>query len=164
MDGVFVTGTDTGIGKTTYCRALLAREPGCTYWKPVQTGWPEDDDTAAVALRDDPVIDHALDSLERGRTTFRYDPFGSNLFFTDALRLHEVLAQVSPRQALELGVKVDVGQRHTNRSTWPLACVTVACVIDQSPSHLCRHQTRSGGFESGSTPPWCRTAAATPRE
>ena len=63
----------------------------------------------AAALRDDPVIDHAIDAIERGRTTFRYDSFGSNLFFTDALRLNEVLAQVTPVQALELGVKVDIG-------------------------------------------------------
>ena len=48
LTGVFVTGTDTGIGKTTYCRDLLRRHPGATYWKPVQTGWPEDDDTRAV--------------------------------------------------------------------------------------------------------------------
>ncbi|MDA8016522.1 MAG: hypothetical protein MPN21_03655 [Thermoanaerobaculia bacterium] len=55
----------------------------------------------------DPVVTHAVSSIERGRTWFRYDPFGSRLFFTDALRLNEVLAGVTPRQALALGVKVD---------------------------------------------------------
>lgn len=48
LTGVFVTGTDTGVGKTTWCRDLLRREPGLTYWKPVQTGWPRDDDTRDV--------------------------------------------------------------------------------------------------------------------
>lgn len=51
MKGIFVTGTDTGIGKTTVCAALLHRYRRCGalgYWKPVQTGWPEDDDTATV--------------------------------------------------------------------------------------------------------------------
>ncbi len=51
MKGIFVTGTDTGIGKTTVCAALLHRyraSVALRYWKPVQTGWPEDDDTATV--------------------------------------------------------------------------------------------------------------------
>ena len=43
--GVFVTGTDTGIGKTLVA-ACLVRAWGATYWKPVQTGG--DDDTATV--------------------------------------------------------------------------------------------------------------------
>ena len=53
MKGIFVTGTDTGIGKTTVCAALLHRYRRCGalgYWKPVQTGWPEDDDTATVRV------------------------------------------------------------------------------------------------------------------
>jgi len=56
----------------------------------------------------DPIVSHAIDSVERGRVRFRYDPFGSNLFFSNTLRLNEVLAGVTPRQALALGVKVDV--------------------------------------------------------
>ena len=48
MKGVFVVGTDTGIGKTTWCRSLCARHPEAVYWKPVQTGCPPDDDTATV--------------------------------------------------------------------------------------------------------------------
>ena len=63
---------------------------------------------SAEALRDDPIVDHALDAIERGRSVFRYDPFGSNLFFTNALRLNEVVAQVAPVDALALGLKVDV--------------------------------------------------------
>ncbi len=47
--GVFVTGTDTGIGKTVVA-ACLARAWGADYWKPVQTGLAEDEgDTATVA-------------------------------------------------------------------------------------------------------------------
>jgi dethiobiotin synthase len=75
LEGVFVTGTDTGIGKTTYCRDLLRRHPEATYWKPVQTGWPEDDDTRAVEPRRalpgirlrDPVSPH-LAAAREGRT------------------------------------------------------------------------------------------------
>jgi dethiobiotin synthase len=49
VKGVFVTGTDTGIGKTVVA-ACLARAWQAGYWKPVQTGAAAgDDDTAAVA-------------------------------------------------------------------------------------------------------------------
>jgi dethiobiotin synthase len=46
--GVFVTGTDTGVGKTV-AAACLARAWRAGYWKPVQTGTATaDDDTATV--------------------------------------------------------------------------------------------------------------------
>src|SRR5262249_38276402 len=48
MRGLFVTGTDTGVGKTVVSAALLCRYPGARYWKPVQTGTDTDDDTAEV--------------------------------------------------------------------------------------------------------------------
>lgn len=47
--GVFVTGTDTDVGKTVVS-AVLVRALGADYWKPVQTGTAVDPgDTAAVA-------------------------------------------------------------------------------------------------------------------
>jgi dethiobiotin synthase len=49
--GVFVTGTDTGVGKTLtsglFLAALRARGADASYFKPVQTG--QDDDTETVA-------------------------------------------------------------------------------------------------------------------
>ena len=47
MKGVFVTGTDTGIGKTLIS-AWLALNWGAGYWKPIQTGAQEDSDCATV--------------------------------------------------------------------------------------------------------------------
>ncbi|MDA1184476.1 MAG: dethiobiotin synthase [Acidobacteria bacterium] len=50
--GLFVTGTDTGVGKSVVSAALLLRYRGTRtlrYWKPIQTGIESDDDTAAVA-------------------------------------------------------------------------------------------------------------------
>ncbi|MET0752102.1 MAG: dethiobiotin synthase [Pyrinomonadaceae bacterium] len=51
MKGIFVTGTDTGIGKTIISAALVCalreKEKAC-YWKPVQTGIEEDNDTETV--------------------------------------------------------------------------------------------------------------------
>jgi dethiobiotin synthase len=51
LRGVFVTGTDTGIGKTVVSAALLGRYRNSVplrYWKPVQTGIEQDDDTREV--------------------------------------------------------------------------------------------------------------------
>lgn len=52
LRGIFVTGTDTGVGKTVVSAALLhryrGRAPSLRYWKPVQTGIEQDDDTAEV--------------------------------------------------------------------------------------------------------------------
>jgi malonyl-CoA O-methyltransferase len=49
--GVFVTGTDTGVGKTVVSAALVQRYRGqlpVRYWKPIQTGIEQDDDSADV--------------------------------------------------------------------------------------------------------------------
>ena len=46
--GCFVTATDTGAGKT-YVSSLLCSKTNLPYWKPLQTGFPPDDDTAIVA-------------------------------------------------------------------------------------------------------------------
>lgn len=49
--GLFVTGTDTSVGKTVASAALLHRYGSrvpLRYWKPVQTGIEQDDDTAEV--------------------------------------------------------------------------------------------------------------------
>jgi len=51
MKGLFVTGTDTGVGKTVTSAVLMHRYRGLAplrYWKPIQTGIEVDDDTAMV--------------------------------------------------------------------------------------------------------------------
>src|SRR5690606_4243256 len=59
----------------------------------------------------------AVMSLKQGCQTFRFDTFGSERFWGDALRLHEAIAGEShggvgsglpPAAALGLGLKVDV--------------------------------------------------------
>jgi hypothetical protein len=45
--------------------------------------------------------------VREGRAIFRYDDVGDWRFWTDTLRLHELVQQVSPRTALSLGLKVD---------------------------------------------------------
>src|SRR5262245_35995519 len=59
---------------------------------------------------------YALQMIDEGRQTFRYDTFGDEAFWGDALRLHQAIAGerlggvgpgVSPKTALEVGLKVD---------------------------------------------------------
>src|SRR5260221_1489040 len=59
---------------------------------------------------------HAQTMLDEGRKTFRYDTFGSEAFWGDALQLHKAIAGeknggvgpgVSPKTALSVGLKVD---------------------------------------------------------
>lgn len=58
----------------------------------------------------------ALNMIEEGRRTFRFDTFGDEVFWGDTLRLHQAIAGqdlggvgpgVSPRTALAVGLKVD---------------------------------------------------------
>jgi hypothetical protein len=47
--------------------------------------------------------------VAEGRDIFRYDTFGDEVYWTDTLRMHEVISTgVSPRTALTVGLKVDV--------------------------------------------------------
>ena len=48
-------------------------------------------------------------TIAAGRTIFRFDTFGDETFWTDTLRMHEVIrTSVSPMTALSVGLKVDV--------------------------------------------------------
>src|SRR3989442_4517203 len=66
---------------------------------------------------DDVIGDHAAKMLEDGRHTFRFDTFGDEAFWGDALHLHQAIAGernggicpgASPKTALAVGLKVDV--------------------------------------------------------
>lgn len=48
MTTIVVTGTDTDVGKTVFAAALTTAL-GAMYWKPVQSGLDEGDDTSTVA-------------------------------------------------------------------------------------------------------------------
>jgi dethiobiotin synthase len=59
MRGIFITGTDTNVGKTVVAAAVMLRyrdEAPLQYWKPVQTGIEQDDDTREVVR-----LSHARD-------------------------------------------------------------------------------------------------------
>jgi len=47
--------------------------------------------------------------IASGKTIFRFDTYGDETFWTDTLRMHEVIrTSVSPTTALSVGLKVDV--------------------------------------------------------
>ncbi len=55
----------------------------------------------------EPTLDPAL--VAQGKEIFRYDTFGDEVFWTDTLRIHDVItAAVTPELALSLGVQVDI--------------------------------------------------------
>jgi len=65
---------------------------------------------------DTEIAHHAQAMLEEGKKTFRYETFGSEAFWGDALQLHKAIAGeknggvgpgVSPKTALSVGLKVD---------------------------------------------------------
>ena len=69
----------------------------------------------AVALfstcKNDPSGPAPLDPtlVAQGKTIFRFDTFGDETFWTDTLRMHEVIrTAVSPATALSVGLKVDL--------------------------------------------------------
>jgi hypothetical protein len=76
----------------------------------------ESTDATRVGANDRAIDRHAERMIQRGRQIFRFDTFGSEAFFGDALQLHKAIAGaknsgvgpgVSPKTALAVGLKVD---------------------------------------------------------
>ncbi|MGQ0560635.1 MAG: hypothetical protein ACT443_02025 [Gemmatimonadota bacterium] len=66
----------------------------------------EDDDDLVGPIRTEP-LNPAL--VAEGKRVFRFETFGDDVFWTDTLRMHEVIQRsVSPKLALEVGLKVDL--------------------------------------------------------
>ncbi|WP_085447244.1 dethiobiotin synthase [Magnetofaba australis] len=94
--GVFVTGTDTGIGKSVVS-AWLARRYGADYWKPVQSGLAGETDSQLVA---------------------RLAELAPERVHPERYRLREPL---SPHAAAERdGVTLDLGDFHLPETSQPL--------------------------------------------
>jgi hypothetical protein len=69
------------------------------------------------AINGDSAVKNARKMIAEGRHTFRFDTFGDEAFWGDALKLHEAVEGaklggvgpgLSPRNALALGLKVDI--------------------------------------------------------
>lgn len=69
---------------------------------------PETSAARSRQTQHDRTVDqNAATSIQRGRDIFRFDTFGDEDFWTNTLKLHQGVAQVSPRTALAVGLKVD---------------------------------------------------------
>ncbi|HET7363681.1 MAG TPA: hypothetical protein VFJ70_08945, partial [Burkholderiales bacterium] len=78
--------------------------------------YADDDANGPLSANDRAIDRHAEMMVEQGRRIFRFDTFGSEAFFGDALQLHKAIAGaknggvgagVSPKTALAVGLKVD---------------------------------------------------------
>ena len=91
-----ITGTDTGIGKTVFCAALVDALSAC-YWKPIQSGLDEETDSDTV--------------LRLGRMS-------SRRIFPEAWRLRTA---VSPHLSAEIDrVTLDPDALQPPETNWPL--------------------------------------------
>jgi hypothetical protein len=87
----------------TFAFAIILPALACSdpYDPATQSAAPVDHTVAASASMSPALIAH-------GQTIFRFDTFGDETFWTDTLRMHEVIrTSVSPKAALGLGLKVD---------------------------------------------------------
>jgi hypothetical protein len=98
----------TLLSLSTLC-VLLARSPGPTAGAAGSV--------AQLSSDDDFILNNAQEMLREGRNTFRFDTFGDEQFWGGKLKLHQAVAGtahggvgpgLSPKQALEVGLKVDV--------------------------------------------------------
>ena len=63
---------------------------------------------AIASCGDDGPTGPSAQLLEQGKEIFRFDTFGDEQFWTDTLRMHEVIQQaVTPAVALSVGLRVD---------------------------------------------------------
>ncbi|WP_051332059.1 hypothetical protein [Methylocaldum szegediense] len=81
-----------------------------------QTGKSAESDIASQLERDH-IVRNAVQMVNQGREIFRFDTFGDEQFWGDALQLHKAIEGerfggigngLTPQQALDLGLKVDV--------------------------------------------------------
>ena len=103
----------------TAALVLLTAASACTTQpKGVETDPAVRAQQAPAKSFDDRIDDHSKEMLKEGRKIFRYDTFGSEEFWGGRLRLHHAIAGekhggvgagVTARQALQLGLKVDIG-------------------------------------------------------
>jgi hypothetical protein len=91
---------------------------GAAAWAAKSANGDVEDEVARPQSRYDAENDEsAMAEIAKGRRTFRYDTFGDEAFWGGALQLHDAIAGeanggvgpgLSPEDALELGLKVDV--------------------------------------------------------
>lgn len=78
---------------------------------PLEASTPDAGGLVCNLPQREPVIQYATRLIEEGRRTFRYETFGDEAFWGEALQLHRAIRGeplgLSPRSALALGLKID---------------------------------------------------------
>ena len=67
-----------------------------------------EEDKGLFAFLDLRIRQNVFSMLQEGRRTFRFETFGDEAFWGGQLRLHKAIAKLSPKKALDLGLKVDL--------------------------------------------------------
>lgn len=120
MRGIFVTATDTNVGKTVVAAAFMHRyrhEGKVCYWKPIQTGIEQDDDTATVRelgeCKDGEILDGGV------RLPRPLSPHLAAQLSGERIELNELLRVIPPNQELKRwviegagGVLVPINEKH----------------------------------------------------
>ena len=121
------TASDPSFPRPAFWLGLLAASAlvGCG-------GHNDDNRSDGPAVTEQPVV-HAAGDAVKGRQVFRFELFGNERFWTDALRLQQgiMAAGVTPVQALRLGLMVD--SEALDPAT--LATISAEAKTDLSPSN-----------------------------
>lgn len=112
-EGVFITGTDTNVGKTVAAAALLLRYRDlgtARYWKPIQTGIEEDDDTRTVRIlassREGDLFDDGV------RLPRPLAPSQSAALRGERIRLEDLTARIEGQPAADRWIVEGAGGLH----------------------------------------------------
>jgi hypothetical protein len=106
------------VNKVTLVVLIFLISSGCLRFPPgVRTNPAVKAQRFPTESFDEKIDENSKKMLDEGRETFRFDTFGSEALWGDTIKLHEAIlgeklggvgAGLTPRQALKLGLKVDV--------------------------------------------------------
>jgi hypothetical protein len=102
------------VAVSALCALPMVLITQCSTKKSLRT---EADESGNANAWDASINSNANEMLDKGRAVFRFETFGDEAFWTDKLQLNKIIADkgaggsgdgLSPRKALELGLKVDL--------------------------------------------------------
>ncbi len=114
---LFLIGAAFGISRRVVAETGLPPATAIHQEETAQDATGQSTSEPAASDVDAAILQHSERMLKNGRQTFRYDTFGDEAFWGDALQLHKAIEGaklggvgpgVSPSTALAVGLKVDV--------------------------------------------------------
>ena len=110
----------------TFARRVL---PSVLVW--ANAACTPDESTTGLAEAEMAPADLRRSDVEEGKKIFRFDTFGNEVFWTDAVGLHNVVNELSPLTALTWAfwsVRVAQPCRPSRNSRAPRCCARPGCV------------------------------------